>query len=117
LQEAIQEQGQRGGRNRKPEYSLEDITFTEQEKHTMAKQALVTQTEDEMSIALTVQEVDAREAYNAAIYALQIAWHARREKAWRIYEDELADNDSDYRHAVTMAQRAYRDGTSDLNIA
>jgi hypothetical protein len=83
----------------------------------MAKQNLVTQTEDEMSIALTVQEADAREAYNAAIYALQIAWHARREKAWRSYEDELADNDSDYRHAVTMAQRAYRDGTSDLNIA
>jgi hypothetical protein len=78
---------------------------------------LVTASEDEMSIALTVQEAEAREAYNAAIYALQVSWHSRREKAWRVYEDTLADNDDEYRRGVTMAQRTYRDATSDLNIA
>lgn len=82
----------------------------------MSKQELLTQTEDEMSVALTVQEADAREAYNAAIYTLQIAWHARREKAWRAYEDEITDNDADYRRAVTKVQRTYRNATSDLNI-
>jgi hypothetical protein len=77
---------------------------------------LITAAEDEMSVALTCQEIEARETYNAAVYTLQVSWHSRREKAWRRYEDELQDNDADYRRGATMAQRAYRDATSDLNI-
>jgi hypothetical protein len=47
---------------------------------------LITAAEDEMSVALTCQEIEARETYNAAVYTLQVSWHSRREKAWRRYQ-------------------------------
>jgi hypothetical protein len=62
---------------------------------------------------LAVIEAAAREAFNAATYEAQSAWHSRNEEIHRAFQDAIEDNNAIYRAAMTVAQRGYRDATAD----
>ena len=75
-------------------------------------------TKHEMVVAddnseLATIEAQAREQFNAACYLAQAAWHNQNEKLHREFQDAVEDNAATYRAALTKAQRAYRNATSD----
>jgi uncharacterized protein (DUF2461 family) len=75
------------------------------------RQDIVTTTEDTSELA--VVETAAREEFNNVCYAAQAAWHNQNEKLHREFQDAVEDNAATYRAALTKAQRAYRNATSD----